>query len=77
MLRASHALAQATVGAGTVIKVYIGVAYTRGGVHTAHGVGIFFLRRFFLRRPFLLSENGFALRSIRERAKSLLKLACL
>ena len=27
----SHALVQATVGIGTVITVYIGVAYTRGG----------------------------------------------
>ena len=31
VLRASHALLQATVGAGTVIIVYIGVAYTKGG----------------------------------------------
>ena len=31
VLRASHALVQATVGVGTVIIVYIGVAYTRGG----------------------------------------------
>jgi hypothetical protein len=31
VLRASHALVQATVGAGTVVIVYIGVAYTRGG----------------------------------------------
>ena len=31
VLRASHALVQATVGVGTVILVYIGVAYTRGG----------------------------------------------
>ena len=31
VLRPSHALVQATVGAGTVIIVYIGVAYTRGG----------------------------------------------
>ena len=31
VLRASHALVQATVGVGTVIVVYIGVAYTRGG----------------------------------------------
>ena len=30
VLRASHALVQATVGVGTVIFVYIGVAYTRG-----------------------------------------------
>ena len=30
VLRASHALVQATVGVGTVIIVYIGVAYTRG-----------------------------------------------
>ena len=30
VLRASHALVQATVGVGTVIKVYVGVAYTRG-----------------------------------------------
>ena len=31
VLCASHALVQATVGGGTVIFVYIGVAYTRGG----------------------------------------------
>ena len=31
MLHASHALVQATVGVGTVIIVYMGVAYTRGG----------------------------------------------
>ena len=31
VLRASHALVQATVGVGTVILVHIGVAYTRGG----------------------------------------------
>ena len=31
VLRASHALVQATVGVGTVIIVYIGIAYTRGG----------------------------------------------
>ena len=31
MLRASYALVQATVGVGTVIVVYIGVAYTRRG----------------------------------------------
>ena len=31
VLRASHAHVQATVGVGTVIFVYIGVAYTRGG----------------------------------------------
>ena len=31
VLRASHALVQATVGVGTVIIVYIGVAYTKGG----------------------------------------------
>ena len=31
VLRASHALVQATVGDGTVIIVYIGVAYTRRG----------------------------------------------
>ena len=31
VLCASHALVQATVGVGTVIIVYIGVAYTRGG----------------------------------------------
>ena len=31
VLRASHAFVQATVGVGTVIIVYIGVAYTRGG----------------------------------------------
>ena len=31
VLRASHALVQATVGVGTIIIVYIGVAYTRGG----------------------------------------------
>ena len=32
VLCASHALVQATVGVGTVLNVYIGVAYTRGGV---------------------------------------------
>ena len=31
VLLASHALVQATVGVGTVIIVYIGVAYTKGG----------------------------------------------
>ena len=31
VLRASYALVQATVGVGTVIIPYIGVAYTRGG----------------------------------------------
>ena len=31
VLRASHALVQATVGVGTVLVVYIGVAYTKGG----------------------------------------------
>ena len=31
VLRAGHTLVQATVGVGTVIIVYIGVAYTRGG----------------------------------------------
>jgi hypothetical protein len=31
VLRASHALVQATVGVGTVIMVYIGVAITNGG----------------------------------------------
>ena len=31
MLRASYALVQATVGVGTIIIPYIGVAYTRGG----------------------------------------------
>ena len=31
VLRASHALVPATVGVGTVVIVYIGVAYTRGG----------------------------------------------
>ena len=31
MLRASYALVQATVGVGTVIIPYIGVAYTSGG----------------------------------------------
>ena len=31
VLRASHALVQATVGVWTVIIVYIGVAYTGGG----------------------------------------------
>ena len=31
VLCASHALVQATVGVGTVIIVYIGVAYTKGG----------------------------------------------
>ena len=34
VLCASHALVQATVGVGTVIIVYIGVAYTRGGGRT-------------------------------------------
>ena len=31
VLCASHALVQATVSVGTVIIVYIGVSYTRGG----------------------------------------------
>ena len=31
VLRASHALVQATVGVGTVMIVYIGVAYTKWG----------------------------------------------
>ena len=31
VLRASHILVQAAVGVGTVIIVYIGVAYTKGG----------------------------------------------
>ena len=31
MLCASYALVQATVGVGTVIILYIGVAYTKGG----------------------------------------------
>ena len=31
VLRASHALVQATVGVGIIIIVYIGIAYTRGG----------------------------------------------
>ena len=31
VLHANHALVQATVGVGTVIIVYIGVAYTKGG----------------------------------------------
>ena len=31
VLRACHALVQATVGVETVMIVYIGVAYTRGG----------------------------------------------
>ena len=31
VLRASHALVQATLGMGTIMVVYIGVAYTRGG----------------------------------------------
>ena len=31
VLRASHALVQATIDVGTVIIVYIGVAYTKGG----------------------------------------------
>ena len=31
VLRASHTLVQGTVGVGTVINVYIGVAYSRGG----------------------------------------------
>ena len=30
VLRARHAFVQATVGVGTLIIVYIGVAYTRG-----------------------------------------------
>ena len=39
MLRASYALVQATVGVGTVIIPYIGVAYTRGGgVPCAHAL---------------------------------------
>ena len=39
VLRASHALIQATVGVGTVIIVYTGVAYTRegGDVHFQRG----------------------------------------
>ena len=37
-LQISYALVQATVGVGTVIIVYIGVAYTRGG-----GVGPFLM----------------------------------
>ena len=37
VLRASHALVQATVGVGTVIIVYIGVAYTRGGGYVFWG----------------------------------------
>ena len=39
VLRASHALVQATVGVGTVIISYIGVAYTRGGGHTRRDKG--------------------------------------
>ena len=35
MLRARYALVQATVGVGTVIIPYIGVAYTRGGGGTS------------------------------------------
>ena len=31
MVRASYGLVQATVGVGTVLIVYFGVAYTRGG----------------------------------------------
>ena len=31
VLRASYALVQATIGVGTAIIVYMGVAYTRGG----------------------------------------------
>ena len=31
VFHASHAVVQATVGVGTVIVVYIGVAYTKGG----------------------------------------------
>ena len=38
VLRASHALVQATVGVGTVIIVYIGVAYTTGGGGGANSV---------------------------------------
>ena len=34
VLCASHALVQATVGVGTVIIVYIGVAFTKGGGFT-------------------------------------------
>ena len=37
VLRASHTLVQATVGVGTVIIVYIGVAYTRGGGGVTYG----------------------------------------
>ena len=36
VLCASHALVQATVGVGTVIIVYIGVPYSRGGGATIH-----------------------------------------
>ena len=36
VLRISQALVQATVGVGTVIIVYIGVAYTRGGGYISH-----------------------------------------
>ena len=39
VLCASHARVQATVGVGTVIIVYIGVAYTRGGGGTELGLG--------------------------------------
>ena len=31
VLRADHALVQATIDVGTVVIVYIGVAYTKGG----------------------------------------------
>ena len=40
VLRASHALVQATVGVGTVILVYIGVAYTRGGEGGSRAAGV-------------------------------------
>ena len=37
VLRASHALVQATIGVGTVIIVYTGVPYTKGGRGTDFG----------------------------------------
>ena len=46
VLRASHALVQATVGVGTIIIVYIGVAYTGGGYLSSgrSGYGVVGLR---------------------------------
>ena len=38
VLRPSHALVQATAGVGTVIIVYIGVAYTGGGGYFSVGI---------------------------------------